>query len=123
MPRPRKWRKVCSLPESNRYGPLDVPVNQEYFVTMTIDEYETIRLIDLEGYTQEECADQMAIARTTVQRIYNDARKKLAQSLVNGKVLRIEGGDYTLCKGLEDYCGCGGCHRHRYSKGLLEDKN
>lgn len=115
MPRPRKWRKVCCLPESNRFGPLNAPINQEHFVTMSIDEYETIRLIDLEGFTQAESADLMKIARTTVQRIYNDARKKLAESLVNGKVLRIEGGDYQLCDGLETACGCGGCRRHRCS--------
>ncbi|HBP62886.1 MAG TPA: hypothetical protein DD730_01125, partial [Desulfosporosinus sp.] len=99
MPRPRKWRKVCCLPKNNRFGPLNALINQESLITMTVDEYETIRLIDLEGFIQEECADQMNIARTTVQRIYNDARKKLAESLVNGKVLRIEGGDYKLCEG------------------------
>jgi len=121
MPRPRKWRKVCCLPESNRFGPLNSPINQEHFITMTIDEYETIRLIDLEGFTQEECASQMNIARTTVQGMYNDARKKLAESLVNGKVLRIEGGDYKLCDGLEESCGCGGCRRHRYGRGFMED--
>jgi len=120
MPRPRKWRKVCCLPESNRFGPLNALINQEHFVIMTVDEYETIRLIDLEGFTQEECAEQMNIARTTVQRIYNDARKKLAESLVNGKVLRIEGGDYKLCDGLEKTCGCGGCPRHRCNGGSME---
>ncbi len=90
---------------------------------MTVEEYETIRLIDLEGFTQEECADRMNIARTTVQRIYNDARKKLAESLVNGKVLRIEGGDYKLCDGEENSCDCGGCRRHRYGKEISEDEN
>ena len=114
MPRPRKWRKVCCLPDSDKFGPLNASINQEHFVTMSVDEYETIRLIDLEGFTQEECSVQMKIARTTVQRIYNDARKKLAQSLVNGVVLRIEGGDYQLCDGLEKSCGCGGCRRHRF---------
>lgn len=113
MPRPRKWRKVCCLPENNRFGPLNVLIDQELFVTMTVDEYETIRLIDLEEFTQEACANQMNIARTTVQRMYNDARKKLAESLVHGKVLRIEGGDYKLCDGLEYSCGHNGCHRHR----------
>lgn len=121
MPRPRKWRKVCCLPESNRFGPLNSLINQEQFVIMTVDEYETIRLIDLEEFTQEECADKMHIARTTVQRIYNDARKKLAQSLVKGKVLRIEGGDYKLCDGLETTCDCGGCPKHRCDKSFLQD--
>ena len=55
----------------------------------------------------------MAIARTTVQGIYDSARRKLADALVNGKLLRIEGGDYILCDGLEQTCGCGGCRRHR----------
>lgn len=114
---------MCCLPESNRYGPLNAPVNQEPFVKMSVDEYETIRLIDLEGFTQEECAEQMKIARTTVQRIYNDARNKLAQSLVNGIVLRIEGGDYQLCDGLEKSCGCGGCRRHKCGRGIIEDAN
>ena len=104
LARPRKWRKVCSLPERDRFGPLNFEVNNDHFITMTIDEYETIRLIDLEGFKQEECADQMNIARTTVQGIYNDARKKLAESLVNGKVLRIEGGNYELCDGRRKNC-------------------
>lgn len=94
MPRPMKRRKVCCVPESNRFGPLDFPADTENFVNMTVDEYETIRLIDLEGYNQKACADQMNISRTTVQGIYNEARKKVAQSLVNGKVLFIQGGEF-----------------------------
>ena len=76
MARPKKWRKVCSLPESNRFGPLDSPADVDNHLNMTVDEYETIRLIDLEGFTQEECAKQMNIARSTVQGIYTKARKK-----------------------------------------------
>ncbi len=111
MPRPMKWRKVCCLPESNKFGPLDSVLDAQGHVNMTVDEYETIRLIDLEGFTQEECAKQMNIARTTVQGIYIEARRKLAESLVNGKVLIIEGGEYRLCDGLGNGCGRG-CHRH-----------
>jgi len=81
---------------------------------MTVDEYETIRLIDHEGFSQEECSGYMKIARTTVQQIYNNARKKLARVLVESLALRIEGGDYQLCDGSEEYCGCGGCRRHRH---------
>jgi uncharacterized protein len=113
MSRPRKWRKVCCLPESNRFGPLNGKVDRDNIVIMTVDEYETIRLIDLEGLTQVECSNQMNIARTTVQGIYFEARKKIAESLVNGKVLRIEGGDYKLCDGLEHSCGGVNCKRYR----------
>jgi len=112
MARPIKWRKVCCLPESNKFGPLDVPETTENRVNMTVDEYETIRLIDLEGFTQEACAQKMHIARSTVQGIYVEARKKLAESLVNGKVLSIEGGEYRLCD--ESGKGCShGCQRRR----------
>ena len=122
MPRPRKWRKVCFLPDSNRFGPLDAPANGDNFVNMTVDEYETIRLIDLEGLIQEECASQMNIARTTVQRIYNEARKKVAASLVNGKVLFIEGSEYQLCDGFADACGSRVCCRHKSGRGLINGR-
>lgn len=82
-------------------------------VILTVDEYEAIRLIDKQGFSQEECSNYMQVARTTVQLIYNSARKKLADALVDGLSIRIEGGDFQLCDGNEDYCGCGGCRRHR----------
>ncbi len=123
MSRPRKWRKVCCLPESNLFGTLDPKKLDNEVIIMNVEEYETIRLIDLEGMTQEECAEQMNVARTTVQGIYTDARKKLAKSLVNGKTLRIEGGDYKLCEGLEQSCGSGGCQRHRYKGEFVESIN
>lgn len=112
MPRPVKWRKVCSLPKVNKFGPMSFKRNNEDYIQMTVDEYETIRLIDLEGFTQEECAKQMNVARTTVQGIYARARKKIADCLVHGRMLIIEGGEYRLC---EDHVrGCGrGCHRYR----------
>jgi len=121
VPRPRKWRKVCCLPDSNRFGPLDYSANEANIVIMTVDEYETIRLIDLDGLTQEECANQMNISRTTVQGIYDEARKKLADSLVNGKNLSIKGGEYQLCDGLGNGCGRGGCRHHRCSRDERED--
>lgn len=119
MPRPRKWRKVCSLPENSLFGPLNVPHPAGGTIIMTIDEYETIRLIDLEAMTQEECAERMNVARTTVQRIYNEARRKVAASLVEGNILKIEGGDYKLCDGREQLHGCGRCRRHKAGQNYL----
>ncbi len=113
MARPRKYRNVCSLPRNNKFGPLGEPNKAKEFINMTVDEYETIRLIDLEGFTQKECADQMNVARTTVQGIYAEARKKLAKLLVNNKLLTIEGGEYKLCDEEKDFCGRGRCNRHR----------
>lgn len=61
----------------------------------------------------------MGVARSTIQRIYDDARKKIADSLVNGKILKIEGGDYKLCSDFGDGKNCDKCicHRHRYGYG------
>lgn len=112
MPRPRKCRKVCQMPTTREFRPV-TGISCESAVILTVDEYEAIRLIDRQGFSQEECSTYMQVARTTVQAIYNSARKKLADALVDGLPLRIEGGDYQLCDGTEEYCGCGGCRRHR----------
>lgn len=98
MPRPCKRRRVCAAPACERFGPRDPELPEENrTVMMTLDEYECIRLMDYEGLTQEQCAAQMDVARTTVQAIYSSARKKLAQCLVQGRELRITGGNYRLC--------------------------
>jgi uncharacterized protein len=119
MPRPVKGRNVCCLPLRSRYGPVDGAVEPGRSVVMSVDEYETVRLIDLEGMTQEECAVQMNVARTTVQRIYEDARRKLADFIVNGSLLNIEGGKYSLCDDTGGRPGCCGCARRglRHGRG------
>ncbi|MDO4740454.1 MAG: DUF134 domain-containing protein [Eubacteriales bacterium] len=120
MPRPRKCRKVCRMPVIREFHPVgETPCKA--FVVMTVDEYEAIRLIDKQGFSQEECSSYMQVARTTVQMIYNAARKKLADALVEGLPLRIEGGEYQLCDGKEEYCGCGGCRRHR--RGCMQENS
>ncbi len=110
------------MPENNRFGPIGSSLDQEHAVYMTVDEYEAIRLIDLEGFTQEQCANQMHVARTTVQGIYDTARTKLAQALVNGKVLFIEGGEYHLCDGHGPGCTSGNCHRFGCNSTIEEIK-
>jgi len=104
LSRPKKCRKVCCLPEYVRFGPLNTLPCKEKYLVMSIDEYEVIRLIDLEGLKQEECACQMQVARTTIQAIYYEARKKIAEALVNQMELRIEGGDFKLCDGQKNTC-------------------
>lgn len=116
MPRPRKWRKVCCLPNHSRFGPLGGCISAEDAIQMTVDEYEAIRLIDLEGMNQEACANHMNIARTTVQGIYLEARRKLALALVEGRVLCIAGGDYHLCDGQGSCCRQGGCQKERIKR-------
>ncbi len=117
MARPKKWRKVCFLPENSLFGPLGTRDDDVQFIIMPVDQYEAIRLIDWEGLTQEECALQMQVARTTVQRIYSIARKKIADSLVNGKTIKIEGGEYKLCNGTRKLCGREKCLGHKHGHG------
>ena len=115
MPRPMKCRKVCRLPRTQEFSPANADFAGQP-VILTVDEFETLRLIDKEGLFQEACGAYMNIARTTVQQIYTSARKKLADALVDGLPLRIEGGNYRLCDGKEAHCGCGGCQRHRQAR-------
>ena len=112
MPRPRKCRKVCQMPRSLEFRPVDENKEKEKII-LTVDEYEAIRLIDKQGFSQEECSTYMKVSRATVQMIYNSARKKLAEALVSARSLRIQGGDYQLCDGEEEFCDCGGCKKHR----------
>ena len=119
MPRPRKGKKVCCLPEINLYGPLKLQRENNKCILMSVEEYETIRLIDLEKLTQEECGERMQVARTTIQKIYTDAREKVAESLVNGCILKIEGGDYQLYSEIEKPMGCGSCRRSRCGRGRM----
>lgn len=90
MPRPKKERKVCCLPKRNAFGPTSCRYSVKKALQMTVD-----------------------------QQIYNSARYKLAEALVEGKFLKIDGGDYILCSGNEKYCACGGCPKH---KNMIIDK-
>lgn len=115
MPRPRKCRKVCHYPETLGFEPVGVEKGTPVII-LTVDEYETLRLIDKEGFSQEQCGDLMRIARTTVQLIYASARKKVADALVDGIPLRIEGGDYQLCNGEDTFCERMNCYKRKISE-------
>ncbi len=95
VPRKEKTRSVGTIPEYTGFLP-DGISNGEMSV-LTVDEFETIRLIDLEKQNQEQAAEKMGVARTTVTAIYERARYKLADSVVNGKRLLIEGGNFRCC--------------------------
>ncbi|MBP0987658.1 MAG: DUF134 domain-containing protein [Oscillospiraceae bacterium] len=94
MPRPQKLRHICCYPDYWSFAPDQDAANDT--VTLSLDEFETIRQIDYCAKTQEQCAADMHVARTTVTAIYDTARKKLAQALVEGRRIVISGGSYTL---------------------------
>lgn len=114
MSRPVKCRRICHKPlfdcfMPTAYGGAECrdrigDRRDNVIDILTVDEYETIRLLDLEKCSQEECAEMMDIARTTVTAVYESARSKIADSIVNGKTLKIEGGSYRLCEGTAEKC-------------------
>lgn len=93
MSRPVKWRRVDQLPSVRRFVPSGQSNPAEN--VLLVEELEAIRLKDLEGLEQETCAEQMQVSRPTFQRILMIARQKVADSLTNGKSIRIEGGNFT----------------------------
>ncbi|WP_124098499.1 DUF134 domain-containing protein [Ruminococcus sp. Marseille-P6503] len=110
MPRPQKCRHICSKPVICRFEPVGNGAGKS--VVIGYDEYEAVRLLDYESLSQEECALRMRVSRPTVTRMYESARKKLADALVNGKSIVIDGGDVTVCPKLRPECrikSC--CHR------------
>jgi predicted DNA-binding protein (UPF0251 family) len=96
MPRPVKWRRVDSVPSVTHFKPAGIPLHSLEEVNLTVEEVEAIRLKDVEGLEQEECAQSMQISRPTFHRVLESARKKLADALLNGKAIRIEGGNFEL---------------------------
>ena len=115
MPRPSRCRRICCEPEYVRFGPFGAKEAEP--VILTVDEYEAIRLIDFEKRTHGQCAAQMGVSRTTVTEMYERAREKIADCLVNGKSLRISGGNYMVCDGsAQRRCGRR-CDRMRTAAG------
>ena len=100
MARPEKLRCVAQLPNVDFFKPMGIPADALQSIRLSLEELESIRLKDLEGLEQEECAQQMRISRPTFHRILEVARKKLADALINGKAIQIEGGNFELAQRL-----------------------
>lgn len=96
MARPVKCRRIEFLPDVTYFKPAGIPLRDLQEVNLTLEEMEAIRLHDLEGLEQEEGAQKMNISRPTFQRVLSSARKKIAEALVTGKAIRIEGGNFEL---------------------------
>ncbi len=95
MPRPCKWRTVAAIPLATYFKPAGIPLRLLSEVRLAVEEMEAIRLKDLEGLEQEECAQKMSISRPTFHRVLKAARQKVADAFMNGKAIRIEGGNFA----------------------------
>ncbi|MFH1471211.1 MAG: DUF134 domain-containing protein [Candidatus Micrarchaeota archaeon] len=94
--RPRLRRNVRFEPNVTYFKPRGIPLAQLGEVVLQVDEFEAVRLKDLEGLEQEECAKKMRISQPTFHRLVVSARKKVAEAIIRGKAIRIEGGNYCL---------------------------
>ncbi len=123
MPRPKQDRKISIPPLMKGFKPFGIPRRMLSSVSLLYDEYEAIRLLDYEGMNQDQAAVQMNVSRPTLTRIYEKARKTIAQALVEGKMIMIEGGNvqfdrawyrcrrcYKLIGGLENHVHCKDCN-------------
>ncbi len=102
MPRPIATRKIDPPPTITWFKPVGVPMKELEEVVLTLDEVEAIRLADAEGFYQEKVAEQMDVSRQTVGRILASGRKKVAEALVGGKAIRLDGG--VVCTGDRSRC-------------------
>lgn len=98
MPRPRKRRRVWHEPRPIIFKPVGVPLDQLKSITLSYEELEALRLVDLEGQYQQVAAEHMNVSRSTLQRIVNSARYKVVQALTDGAALHIEGGTFRVAR-------------------------
>ncbi len=120
MGRTPKYRTVNSMPGYTFFKPRAVPLRELETSCLTVDEYEAVRLADFEGLEQTEAGERMGISRQTFARIVRSARYKIADALVNGKAICIEGGFYRLPPGPPPWAGRagrGGGRRWRGGRG------
>ena len=98
MPRPRRCRRVGFQPDVTYFKPAGVRMVDLEESILTVDEFEAVRLKDLEGLDQEIAAKKMNISQPTFHRLVLSARKKIADAIVNGKAIKIEGGNFEFIK-------------------------
>jgi len=98
MPRPRMCRRVGRVPGFTYFKPAGVRKSELPEIVLRVDEYEALRLKDLLGIEQEEASRKMDISQPTFHRLLTEARKKVSDAIINGKAIRIEGGNVKYGK-------------------------
>lgn len=98
MPRPRRRRRVWFEPNITYFKPRGIRLRDLDESVLTVDEFEAVRLKDFEGMDQIDAAKKMNISQPTFHRLLVSARKKLADAIVQGKAIKIEGGVYKVVR-------------------------
>ena len=118
MPRPVKCRIITEIPNHIAFKPVGFPMEELEKVILSLDEYEALRLADFEELYQEIAGEKMNVSRQTFGNIVKSARKKVAEALITGKAILIEGGDVTILNK-----PCPRCRKNMKSCPKCEDKN
>lgn len=120
MPRPIKCRRVEFFPENTYFVPLGKRKCEVEEIVLKVEELEAMRLKDIEGLKQEECAERMLVSRQTFQNIIDSARKKVAIALTQGNSIHINGGNYTLDTCPFKCLSCGNVHDMNHDQGGVD---
>lgn len=129
MPRPKQHRRMCNPPKMQGFKPYGIPLKELETVVLLFEEYESVRLLDYEGLTQEQAAERMNVSRPTLTRIYEKARQTIAKAFVEGKMIEIDGGNvcferqwyrckrcFKLIEGIENHTRCNNCPNYGNSE-------
>ena len=137
MPRSPRCRRVAQQPDATYFKPQGIPIRELEEVVLAVDELEALRLADQEGMYHDQAAERMNISRATFGRIIEAARLKVADALVQGKALRIGGGNFQVAKMRTFHCNdcghtwqepfgtgrpaaCPKCHKNNFSRAERE---
>ncbi|MGC9309369.1 MAG: DUF134 domain-containing protein, partial [Candidatus Nanoarchaeia archaeon] len=96
MPRPRLPRRIAFQPDVTYFKPAGIPLRNLQESILTFDELESIRLIDKEKLSQSKAAKKMKISQATLSRLLTSAREKLANAIINGNSIKIQGGNFKM---------------------------
>jgi uncharacterized protein len=111
MSRPQCCRRIAGRPIASVFHPAGIPSREPVEIVLALDEFEAIRLADLEGLYQEQAAERMRVSRPTFGRILAAAHRKVAEALAHGKTLKIEGGTVRMEQRRSPRCECPRCRR------------
>jgi len=109
MPRPLRCRRICRTPGCAYFKPAGIPLFRLKEVVVTLDEFEAMRLVDMDGLYQDKAAEKMRVSRQTLGRIVESARRKVAKALVAGMAIKLEGGNIEMENGEMRSFLCSAC--------------
>ena len=120
MSRPKNNRIVHEPPIFTEFKPAGIPGKSLKQIQYTLDEFEAMRLADFMGLTHEEAASEMEVSRSTFSRLIEKSRKKIAEFIIQGKMLTIDGGNIHFRRNIIQCCDCGHMYKIKIDTPMTE---